>query len=165
VATCLWFFFFGGGDFSVDKLRWKRLRYFLDLIEEGYRREQGYDEDTTVIVELEDLTGISRTTWDAWKFQGTDATSADKDRDLKYDAIGKIACAAQLAGLDGHSSVLAVVCVIEGVQLVADIPLPTQVALSPRDIKAACLEAIAMDMRTIPKPTSKKAPKSTAKKI
>jgi hypothetical protein len=147
----------------VDKQRWKRLRYFLDLIEDQYRRECGYEEDASVIAELADLADIARTTLDAWKFQGAD-TATEKDRDLTYEALAKIAHAARIAGFDGYD-ILGVVCVIEGRQLVADIPLPTQVALSPRDIKAACLEAIALDMRTIPKPTSKKAPKSTAKKI
>jgi hypothetical protein len=147
----------------VDKQRWKRLRYFLDLIEDQYKKGSGYDEDASVIAELAELADISRTTLDAWKFQGAD-TATEKDRDLTYEALGKIAHAARIAGFDGYD-ILSVVCVIEGRQLLADIPLPTQVALSPRDVKAACLEAIAMDMRAIPKPTSKKAPKTGIKKL
>jgi hypothetical protein len=147
----------------VDKARWQRLRYFLDLIEARYREVNEYEEDASVIAELGELSGISRTTLDAWKFQGTDAVAAEKERDLTYEALSKLAYAARAAGLNGFD-VLAVVCVIEGRQLVTDIPLATQVALSSRDVKAAVLESIAQDLRGIPKPVSRKTPKATSRK-
>jgi hypothetical protein len=130
----------------MDAARWRRLHHFLLAVEDRYRSEHGYGPEVNVVKAVSGRGGISRGSWDAWKNNAN--KEGDNPAGLSYDALEPLARA-------GNCSVHDVFCAIEGLTENLDIPLPTRVVLSPPDVQAAVLEAMAAKMRMVAPPLAK----------
>jgi hypothetical protein len=148
----------------MDKARWQRVHHLMVALEVRYRERNNLSKDADVSEEIGACVGVSRSTWSKWRgcwAELPDPPSIESNGELiperpspegpsfPYDGLVAMAI---VFGVD----VLSVVCVIEGATPSDDIPLPTRVALASKDVQAACLEAIALELRDITPPQTRK---------